>query len=228
MKRRVVPQAAIDRGAVSAAATTRGWRRSLRGLGGEAAERERRKLVGHLAHAEPPARVVPLVQPVEHAEQTVGNHLHVEVRAKLAGLHPLAEDLLPESLVRLRRELRRRAKPPLQILGLAEIDEEMRMMAVKGFQMGEDGPAQLFGRRRLGCEDLADRLVEPRDRLLDDEIEQLLLALEMVVEAALEDADLVGDVLHGRGVIALGLEHLRCRYDDLVKLRHLTNRLVES
>ena len=100
-------------------------------------------------------------------------------------------------------------------------------MAVKRFEVGEDGPAQLLGRRRLRGEDLADRLVELRDRFLDDEVEQLLLALEVVVEAALEDTDLVGDVLHGRGMVPFGLEDLRRRRDDLVELRHLTNRLVK-
>jgi hypothetical protein len=42
----------------------------------------------------------------------------------------------------------------------------------------------------------------------------------MVVEAALEDADLLGDVAHRRGMIAFGAKYLRRRRNDVVERRH--------
>src|SRR5262249_51585796 len=41
-----------------------------------------------------------------------------------------------------------------------------------------------------------------------------------MIEAALQDPDRVGDVLDGGGVIALRLEHLRRRCDDLLEVGH--------
>ena len=80
--------------------------------------------------------------------------------------------------------------------------------------MGRDCPPQLFRGGPVGGGDLADRAVHLRDRLLDDEVQQVLLAVEMVVEAALEDADLFGNVTDRGGMIAFGPKHLRrCRND---------------
>src|SRR5215472_3452168 len=98
-------------------------------------------------------------------------------------------------------------------------------MAVERFEMGRDRPPQLFRSRRFGRRDLGDRAVHLRNRLLDDEIEQRLLALEMMVEAALQDADLFGDIPDGGGMIALGPEHLRGCRNNVVKRGH---RLVVS
>src|SRR5580765_6957943 len=44
--------------------------------------------------------------------------------------------------------------------------------------------------------------------------QQLLLALDVAVEAAREDADLTGDVAHARAVIALLAEQVRGDADD--------------
>ena len=52
-------------------------------------ECERRELFGDLAHTEPSARLVPFVCPIQHPEQTVRYHRHVQIRSKLAGLYAL-------------------------------------------------------------------------------------------------------------------------------------------
>src|SRR5205823_8222185 len=87
-------------------------------------------------------------------------------------------------------------------------------------QVRRDRPAKLLCRRQIGGGDLGDRAIHLGDRLLDDEVEQLLLAREVVVEAALEDADLLGDVADRGGMIPLGAEHLRRRRNDVVERRH--------
>ena len=53
-----------------------------------------------------------------------------------------------------------------------------------------------------------------------DEVEQFFLAVEMVVEAAFENADFVGDVADGGGMIALGPKHLRRCRNDVVERSH--------
>src|SRR6185295_1943739 len=75
-------------------------------------------------------------------------------------------------------------------------------------------------RGQIAGHDLGGRLVVPGKRLLDDQVEQVFLALHVMVEAALQDPDRVGDVLDGGGVIALGLEDLRRRRDDLLEGGH--------
>src|SRR5205823_2368012 len=123
-----------------------------------------------------------------------------------------SDDLLPAALVFFWREADHFAKPALYRLALAQVDEEVRVVAVEGFEMGRDRPPQLFRGAPVGPGDLADRAEHLRDGFLDDEVEQFLLAVEMMVKAALQDADLVGDVADGGGVIALVPKHLRrCR-----------------
>jgi hypothetical protein len=61
-------------------------------------------------------------------------------------------------------------------------------------------------------EDRLDLLVD----LLEEPEEQVFLGLDVVVQAALEDAELVGDVLHRRGRVATLVEDLGGRGDDLV------------
>src|SRR5882762_1753230 len=90
-------------------------------IAGESGKGERRELIGHLAHAEPPARVVPLVEPIQHPEQAVGDDLHIEVWPELAGFH-LTQDLLPAPFVLLRRELELLAEPALHFLALMEVE----------------------------------------------------------------------------------------------------------
>ena len=54
--------------------------------------------------------------------------------------------------------------------------------------------------------------------LLDDGLEQLLLALEIDVERALGDAGLARDLAHAGGIEALGQEHRPRALDDLAPL----------
>src|SRR5580704_12428427 len=81
-------------------------------------------------------------------------------------------------------------------------------------------PPKLLGGCCISGSDLGDRPVHLRDRLLDDEVEQLLLAREMVVEAALQDTDLVGDVANGGGMVAFGPKYLGGRRNDVIKRDH--------
>src|SRR5262249_52684322 len=62
---------------------------------------------------------------------------------------------------------------------------------------------------------LVEHFGEVPGGVLEDPREQILLGVDVVVEAALEDADLVGDVLDRRGRVALlvedpdgGLDHV--------------------
>ena len=73
--------------------------------GSEAGQRQRRELLGHLGEAQPALRVVPLVGPVQHAQQAVRHDLDVEVGPELARLDALAQDLLPVAFVLLGLEV---------------------------------------------------------------------------------------------------------------------------
>ena len=72
----------------------------------------------------------------------------------------------------------------------------------------------------LAGSNLAHPAVHPRNRLLDDEVKQVVLALEMMAKGALEDPDSICDVLDGGGVIALPLKHPRRRRNDLLNVCH--------
>ena len=136
------------------------------------------------------------------------------------GLDALPDDLLPTAFIFFRGEADLFAKALLHRLAFAQIDEKVRVVAVERFQMRRDRPTQLFRRCPLGGGDFADRAVHLRDRLLDHEIEKLFLAVEVVVEAALEDANLVGDVADSGGMIALGPKYLRRGRNDVFEGGH--------
>src|SRR5690606_1550216 len=53
-------------------------------------------------------------------------------------------------------------------------------------------------------------------RLLDQREQQVFLAAEVMVQAPFLQAHSVGQVLHGRGVVALGVEQRRRRLQDLL------------
>ena len=81
---------------------------------------------------------------------------------------------------------------------------------------GDDERAQLRHRRRLG----GDRLLDLLERLLvdaaEDLVEQVLLRVDVVVEAALEDPDAVGDILDRRRPVALLVKDAGGDVDDLL------------
>src|SRR5437899_3320931 len=81
----------------------------------ETAERQRVELDGDLADVEPPSWVVPLVEPVQHAEEAVRRDLHIQIRTELTALDAFAHDLLPEPLVLLRRQPCALTEPSLEI-----------------------------------------------------------------------------------------------------------------
>jgi len=94
--------------------------------------------------------------------------------------------------------------------------------------VSQDRASELLSRRQLAGHDLGHPLVNPGNRFLDDQVEQVFLALEVMVEAALQDTDRVGDILDRGGVIALRLEHLRRRRDDFREVCYATAILAAS
>src|SRR6516164_6751860 len=127
------------------APTVQRLRRALLLIDGQAGERQRGELLGYLPHAETALRIVPFVEPIQHAEQPVGGHLNVEIGAKLAALDAFSNDLLPAALILLRGESDHFTKAALYRLALTQIDEEMRIMTIEGFKMRHDRAAQLVG-----------------------------------------------------------------------------------
>jgi len=73
---------------------------------------------------------------------------------------------------------------------LAKIHKEMRVVPIERFQMRGDRPPQ-FSRRPPSSAAAIPAIVRNICAIgfLDDEVEQLLLAVEMMVEAAFEDAE---------------------------------------
>jgi hypothetical protein len=96
----------------------------------------------------------------------------------------------------------------------------VRVVLIERLQLCPDGAPKLFRGRQIAGRDVGHPFVEAGDGLLDDQVQQVFLALEVMVEAALEDPDRVGDILDRGGVIALGLKHLRRRRDDFFEIGH--------
>src|SRR4029453_7759869 len=111
---------------------------------GKAGQRERRELVGDLAHRQAAAWVVPLVEPVQHPEHTVGDDLHIEVRPELAGFHAFTQDLLPAPFVLLRRELELLTEAALHLLPLMEVDEQVRVVLMERLELRVNGASELL------------------------------------------------------------------------------------
>jgi hypothetical protein len=74
------------------------------------------------------------------------------------------------------------------------------------FAGAPSGPGLLRGRTTVSSE---------IESIVGDEIEQVLLALDEVIEARLGDSHLVGDIAHRRRVIALDAEELSCLLENL-------------
>ena len=74
--------------------------------------------------------------------------------------------------------------------------------------------AQLLARRLVACLDRVDALEEHAPVLAEDRLEHLVLRREVVVEQAVRDARLLGDVADARGVEALAREHAHGGVED--------------
>ena len=77
---------------------------------------------------------------------------------------------------------------------------------------------QLLARARRPRVDLVDRLEHDLPALEEERVEHLVLGLEVVVDEAVGDARLVGDVRHAAGVEALAREHAHGRVEDQAAL----------
>jgi hypothetical protein len=127
---------------------------------------------------------------------------------------------LPIAFILLRREIELLAEQALHLLPLAEIDEQVGVVLVEAIEVSQNGASELLARRQIAGSNLAHPAVHPEDRFLDDEVKQIVLALEMMVKATLEDPDSIRDVLDGGGVIALPLKHPRRCRNDLLNVCH--------
>jgi hypothetical protein len=107
---------------------------------------------------------------------------------------------------------------------LALLGEHQHVVAV-GDDVGDPGLeelAQLLHRRRLGGDDLARPRQQRFQQLVADRDQQVVLALDVVVEAAGGEAGRLGQLAHrGRVVAALG-EQLRRRRHHLAAARFVT------
>ena len=73
---------------------------------------------------------------------------------------------------------------------------------------------QPVARALVGLLDGAHRIEHVPPRLAEDRLEQLLLGAEVVVQQAVRDACLFGDVTDARGVVALAREHAHGRVEN--------------
>ena len=78
--------------------------------------------------------------------------------------------------------------------------------------------AQLLARRLVGLLDPAERLEHVAPRVAEDRLEHLVLRLEVVVEEAVRDAGLLGDVADAARVVAAAREHADGGVEDLPPL----------
>src|SRR5919199_6323771 len=85
--------------------------------------------------------------------------------------------------------------------------------------MGADELDDLLLWGQVRFHELLLALDELADGLFRHQVEQLLLALDMVVETPLEHAHFVGDILDRGRMVALLFEQLGCSRDDLLRAR---------
>ncbi len=80
--------------------------------------------------------------------------------------------------------------------------------------MNEAIACELLARRDRPRVDLVDRREHQLPALEEERVEHLVLGLEVVVDEAVGDAGLVGDVRDAAGVEALAREHAHGRVED--------------
>src|ERR1700687_2602699 len=180
----------------------------------DARDRAIGELVRECRRREPSTRAVPLVGPVTHADDRQCRDLRVR-HGQLAALDAFAEDALEEAAHRAAprahaRELRRGQRAPL-----AQVYPDGVEVSGDRHDVDAHHVAQALGRRRVAHGDRLELVDGAAQRALEEAREQLLLRADVVVEAAFEQADGLGDVLDARPVIALLAEDARRRGEDL-------------
>ena len=109
-------------------------------------------------------------------------------------------------------ELRQRRQP----LGLVLIDDDLRVPVLDRLEGNHEQPLDARRAGRLAVDDLLVAREQPVEEVPQDLLDHLLLGLEVVIEAAREDARRVGDVPHGRRAQAALGEHRRGEFEKLV------------
>jgi 2-hydroxycyclohexanecarboxyl-CoA dehydrogenase len=182
----------------------------------DAIERQARQLISDLRRRESTVSPEPLVNPICHSENAHRDDLRVEVAMELPAFLAPDKDRAHHLVIAV--TFFNDGEAPLIAQGPEVIEKDLQQDEVLGNEA--DVPAhklpQLLARREI---------VHPRDFLKegketavaphDDLEKQIFFRVHVVVDAALEDAKLVGDVLHRGGVVALAVKELRSRLYDL-------------
>jgi hypothetical protein len=101
---------------------------------------------------------------------------------------------------------------------LANHDRDEVRVVPPGAEEDLDDPAELLVGRLVRCLDLLEALEELAPVLAEHRLEHLVLGREVVVEQAVRDARLLGDVAHARGVEPSSREHAYGCVEDLAPL----------
>ena len=159
-------------------------------------------------------RVVPLVDPVQHAEDAEDHQSRRHV-PEHAGAHPFQHDALDPLVVAILLGGQRAREPRGQVRLLAEEHGQER-------PVGDDEPhvlphhaPQLLGGIQARAQHQAEIPGEGLDGLPRDGGEHLLLGPEVGVERGLRHPEARRDVLHGGGLVAALPEEVRGGAQDL-------------
>ncbi len=175
-----------------------------------------RKHVPYLRRGRSPVAPVPAGRPVEHPEQRQCGERRVQVWLHHAGLDAFPQEGRPSLLV-----------PPPKLAGFLELfvwelqwlrerNREAGKAIVNDLQVGDDGTPNADIDRTALCEHLVEPGVRRPKRADDNLVEEFLLAPNVVVEATLQDAKLVGDVLDGCRSVAAAPEYACRGVEDLL------------
>lgn len=134
----------------------------------DAIEDEAGELLDDLVDGETTFLAVPPMHPIAHPQDGIRHDLHIEIWRELPGLHPLAQNVLPELFIALDAFQRPRAHG-VHLQEVAEVDKEIRIVRIKGADMRRNSLGQLLGRGGIGGDDLLETRMQVPDRLIHDE-----------------------------------------------------------
>jgi hypothetical protein len=191
-------------------------RRGGRQLGEVAALEEIDEDVGDLPGAQRALGLVPLVEPVAHAEDAEHDQRRRQ-RAQAAGLDALAHHALDRAVVLALGAGRLGGHRRRQAALLGEEDGEEGEVLGQELDLEAHDPAQrLLGRPAL-LDDVSQALAKRRDRALDHQREELFLARHVPVERDFGQTGPLGDSVEGGRPVAGLAEGGGGRADDLVQ-----------
>src|SRR5215217_440098 len=185
--------------------------------GGDSTEDYREVLAANLFGRQWTAWLIPADRnPCGVADEPV-HQVDVDVGPEVAPLDALVEQVQPHlALVFVARldegELRQGRQP----LGLVLIDDDLGVPVFDCLERRHEQPLEPFERIGFGVDDLLIATEQPVQEIPQHLLHHLLFALEMVIQAAGQNARGIGDVAHGRRAQpALG-EHRRGELQQLV------------